>query len=113
LHTRFSRDWSSDVCSSDLRRRAFYGLCDTESILVVAGEQMLRRCAGGMRPYSENWLNASMARAEYTYAAPAFKAMAVPSASATSSAVAPAWRAAAECEEMQPSQRVVTATASA
>src|SRR5690606_41136771 len=24
-HTRFSRDWSSDVCSSDLRHTAYFG----------------------------------------------------------------------------------------
>src|SRR5690606_40620624 len=27
-HTRFSRDWSSDVCSSDLEHRAPYGTGD-------------------------------------------------------------------------------------
>src|SRR5690606_40812401 len=32
-HTRFSRDWSSDVCSSDLES-CFYGLCICSSAYV-------------------------------------------------------------------------------
>ena len=52
-----------------------------------------------------------MTLAEYTSAAPAFKATATPSASAISSLVAPFSSAFLECTAMQPSQRVVTATA--
>lgn len=44
-------------------------------------------------------------------AAPAFMAMATPRASAISCLVAPAFRAASVWKVMQPSQRVVTATA--
>src|SRR5690606_7035042 len=54
---------------------------------------------------------ASMTRAEYTSAAPALSATATPSASAISSRVAPCFSAASTCTVMQPSQRVVTATA--
>ena len=46
-------------------------------------------------------------------AAPAFMATATPSASAISARLAPCLRAASAWTAMQPSQRVVTATASA
>src|SRR5690606_39850876 len=43
--TRFSRDWSSDVCSSDLR------LIDVDVItLRVFDRLLLPRLAGGVRP---------------------------------------------------------------
>src|SRR5690606_40409961 len=34
-HTRFSRDWSSDVCSSDLSTEAVFTLSDTEETRTV------------------------------------------------------------------------------
>src|SRR5207302_2320142 len=34
-HTRFSRDWSSDVCSSDLLRSFMAPTCSTTAALVV------------------------------------------------------------------------------
>src|SRR5207302_3243364 len=35
-HTRFSRDWSSDVCSSDLTRRLWAGRPGTDTCLACA-----------------------------------------------------------------------------
>src|SRR5436305_7705033 len=36
-HTRCGRDWSSDVCSSDLRGRGFD--CSAEDVLITTGSQ--------------------------------------------------------------------------
>src|SRR5690606_39459879 len=36
-HTRFSRDWSSDVCSSDLADRARHQLARAAALEAVAG----------------------------------------------------------------------------
>src|SRR5690606_39724920 len=48
-HTRFSRDWSSDVCSSDLRRILGW---DAEEMLGHPCNELLTdedRCAGAMQ----------------------------------------------------------------
>src|SRR5690606_40582497 len=46
-HTRFSRDWSSDVCSSDLRRGAAYAPWEEAlqglPVLEAEGDPQLRR----------------------------------------------------------------------
>src|SRR5690606_39593985 len=39
-HTRFSRDWSSDVCSSDLSGEGWGGLDSTLSSASVKGESV-------------------------------------------------------------------------
>src|SRR6266511_4261620 len=36
-HTRFSRDWSSDVCSSDLQRNSFRGRQAAKGVVAPAG----------------------------------------------------------------------------
>src|SRR5690606_40554437 len=46
-HTRFSRDWSSDVCSSDLHHRQLRRLALTDAPLVGAGMRSVGD-AGGM-----------------------------------------------------------------
>src|SRR5690606_39651477 len=52
-HTRFSRDWSSDVCSSDLRDPAGHDLClpatDGAAALRQHGEAGLPADRGGLR----------------------------------------------------------------
>src|SRR5690606_40701840 len=40
-HTRFSRDWSSDVCSSDLVTAPFCGACDR---VRLTADGQLRNC---------------------------------------------------------------------
>src|SRR5207302_8208139 len=56
-HTRFSRDWSSDVCSSDLSRRAVarqrvdHGLHERRERVVL--EQRLERGDRELRPALE------------------------------------------------------------
>src|SRR3712207_7643920 len=40
-HTRYWRDWSSDVCSSDLNRRSV-----VEQLEWLAGEQLIARLLG-------------------------------------------------------------------
>src|SRR5690606_39333958 len=47
-HTRFSRDWSSDVCSSDLRPRRTPGTSMAVSLAVVAGDCCQAAKSGGM-----------------------------------------------------------------
>src|SRR5690606_39291718 len=42
---RFSRDWSSDVCSSDLRQRQFYG----KDMAVLVETFKFKGLAGDMR----------------------------------------------------------------
>src|SRR5690606_39405569 len=37
-HTRFSRDWSSDVCSSDLTRKAYGGAYDVMASKHLRGD---------------------------------------------------------------------------
>src|SRR5690606_40451048 len=37
-HTRFSRDWSSDVCSSDLDGRALHGMPEQEAVIGRLGQ---------------------------------------------------------------------------
>src|SRR6266511_2081449 len=51
-HTRFSRDWSSDVCSSDLERGELGGQRADDTLLRVeirlaAGQLIRRRLLGG------------------------------------------------------------------
>src|SRR5690606_39690948 len=56
-HTRFSRDWSSDVCSSDLdvevREVSCIGLCDQAPAMLLNGQprrgrlEDVRACLGG------------------------------------------------------------------
>src|SRR5690606_40803371 len=59
-HTRFSRDWSSDVCSSDLADTAATGLApgesDEKSIAVIA--ELYADLLGGHRLLANNsrWL---------------------------------------------------------
>src|SRR5690606_41044533 len=61
LHTRFSRDWSSDVCSSDLAPRRVAAVAPTPSrltkqprvILDLGGQQLhLFEVAGDIRKLS-------------------------------------------------------------
>src|SRR5690606_40306457 len=42
-HTRFSRDWSSDVCSSDLREERSSTVCLLSKKACVATEHRIRR----------------------------------------------------------------------
>src|SRR5690625_7894578 len=45
-HTRWPRDWSSDVCSSDLRRRALLDRFVTVSAIWEASEEELQEVQG-------------------------------------------------------------------
>src|SRR5690606_40986607 len=46
-HTRFSRDWSSDVCSSDLRKRLTRILADKRRASACKSCEHYDYCAGG------------------------------------------------------------------
>src|SRR5436309_15750039 len=51
-HTRFSRDWSSDVCSSDLSNLGFWGLVGSEAAMapfatLPAGTTILAKTVQG------------------------------------------------------------------
>src|SRR5690606_40092341 len=47
-HTRFSRDWSSDVCSSDLARRTAVGLSSTATMGSDVGVGQVFGYRGGL-----------------------------------------------------------------
>src|SRR5690606_40833641 len=58
-HTRFSRDWSSDVCSSDLGRQVGRAGAHTVTILGVAvscafSAWVLWQLVQGAAPYNQN-----------------------------------------------------------
>src|SRR5207302_7693742 len=40
-HTRFSRDWSSDVCSSDLQRKILSKMVDKDTTITLEGRDPL------------------------------------------------------------------------
>src|SRR2546430_3036033 len=48
-HTRFDCDWSSDVCSSDLRRRAPPGACASDFVPLI--DLLLKRARVGIAPF--------------------------------------------------------------
>src|SRR5690606_40791674 len=45
-HTRFSRDWSSDVCSSDLQHYAFPSGNQMEALEIASGKSLVLSGAG-------------------------------------------------------------------
>src|SRR6266511_294571 len=54
-HTRFSRDWSSDVCSSDLTAGGTLGILIPPSVMIivyaaVAGQSVVKLYAAAMFP---------------------------------------------------------------
>src|SRR5690606_40381707 len=56
-HTRFSRDWSSDVCSSDLRLRLYHKgkeVCDVPVHTLVDGAPVYVRQGSVPAYYKEN-----------------------------------------------------------
>src|SRR5699024_1726028 len=54
-HTRSKRDWSSDVCSSDLRQRRLLGLCRSYGLRLLGPN-----CLGLLNAHPDNRLNASL-----------------------------------------------------
>src|SRR5690606_39798148 len=54
-HTRFSRDWSSDVCSSDLRSGEFIV---TGELLQVAGDSLVNLSAQMRQSRVAGWISA-------------------------------------------------------
>src|SRR5690606_39600396 len=69
-HTRFSRDWSSDVCSSDLRGNPKFDLNTSEGV-TDAVFHMLRNAALLQPERDPNlvvcWGGHSISRGEYDY----------------------------------------------
>src|SRR5690606_40810548 len=51
-HTRFSRDWSSDVCSSDLGTEVFLGLFVAVQIVVIQKPADGRTVGGVVDPFA-------------------------------------------------------------
>src|SRR5438445_11111632 len=55
-HTRYWRDWSSDVCSSDLERAVGGGQRGLDPLAEVAADARRELRAAGRRASAEDWL---------------------------------------------------------